>query len=392
MSYGITPAGFVKKPYSVILAEIETSLRQPTSFGADVDLSINSPIGILAQLMANRASIQWEKLEEVYYSAFINTAIGSNLDRVVTLGGISRRPATKALVTLTISGTNGTAVGVGFKAQTPQGVEFQTIESGTIAAGTVDLQARAILAGTAGNAPAGTITEINTSLSGVSSVTNAADATGGAEVETDPELRARYKIRGSAGGATAVAIQAALNELEDVVTAVCYENNTNGSVDGMPPHSIEAVVDGGTDDDIMGVLLNFKPAGIEPTGTESGSIVDNAGVTRDFQWSRPTTEDVFVDVTITPGSEWVAGFVDQVKQKVIEEVGGTDADAVVWPGQGIGITVFAWRIIAALEPLVGIDNVTVLVGETASPTQSEVNMDRAERGITDLGDITVNVL
>ena len=189
-----------------------------------------------------------------------------------------------------------------------------------------------------------------------------------------------------------MAIQAALNEVEDVVTAVCYENNTNGSVDGMPPHSIEAVVDGGTDNQIMEVLLNYKPAGIEPTGTESGSIVDNAGVTREFQWSRPTTQDVYVDVNINPGSEWESGFVDQVKQKVIEEVGGTDADNVVWPGKGIGVTVFAWRIIAALDTLVGIDNVTVFVGEAASPTQSEVQMDRAERGITELAKITVNVL
>jgi len=390
MSYGVTPAGFVKKPYAVILAEIEASLK--SSFGNDIDLSINAAFGLLAQLMANRVAIQWDGLDDLYYSFYIDTAAGADLDRVVALGGLSRRPATQSLGILTISGTNGTVVGTGFRAQTAQGVEFQTIQSGTIAGGSVDLQIRAILPGPTGNVAASSIVEINTSISGVDSCSNAAETTGGALVETDAELRARYKLRGSAGGATAVAIQSAINDIADVVTAVCYENNTDGSVDGMPPHSIEAVVEGGTDNEIMTVLLNYKPAGIEPFGTESGSIVDNAGVTRDFKWSRPTTDDVYVDVNITPGTAWEAGFVDQVKQKVIEHVGGTDDSAVVWPGQGIGNTVFSWRIIAALRTLVGIDDVQVYVGEAASPTSSEVQMDRAERGITELAKITVNVL
>ena len=388
-TYGITPAGFVKKPYTVILSELEDAAR--TKFGQDVDLSQFSPIGIFVQLMADQKREDWDNLEDLYYGIYIDDAEGSTLDRVAALGGLSRRPATRSVVTLTISGTNGTNVPVGFTAQTPQGIEFITTESGTISGGSVDLESRAIEAGTAGNVSAGTITEITSPQSGVDSVTNAAGAVGGADIETDPELRQRYKDRGVAGGSTAVAIQAVLNNIETVVTAVCYENNTDGTVDGMPPHSIECVIDGGTEQEILEALLNNKPAGIETHGGESGQIVDSAGVTRTFKWSEPTFQDVYVDVDITPDAEWEAGFIDAVKQKVVEEVGGT-YDSVDYPGQGIGVDVLSWRIIAALDSLVGIENVQVRVGEAADPADTKVDIERAERAQTDETKIVVTVL
>ncbi len=387
---GLTAAGFEKKTFAQIVDEMEIEARG--LWGNDVDLTEFSPIGKFIQLMANRVATGWENDEDLYYSPLINTSTGVTLDGVVALGGISRRPATRSVVDLTISGTNGTVVASGFEAQTPQGVKFVTTENGTIAGGSVDVAARSVDNGITTNQPAGTIVEINTPLTGVDSVTNAADSAGGADIETDAVLRARYLARGSVGGSTAVAIQSALNNVESIVTAVVYENNTSSVVDGMPPKSIEAVIDGGTEPEILDILLNFKPAGIEPHGTESGSITDNEGVLRTFKWSEPTEQDVSIKVDITPGAEWEFGFVDAVKQKVIEHVGGTDADTVVWPGQGIGSTVFAWRIIAELKPLVGIDNVNVLVGESAPATLLEILMGRAERGITDLTDIEVNVL
>ena len=389
MSFGVTAQGFVRKNYNDILGELETGAK--AGFGNDVDLSEYSPIGIFLQLMADQLAETWEKEEEVYYSAYVNTATGSNLDRVVGLAGITRRPATNALVVLRIAGTNGTIVPVGFIAQTPQGIQFQTTASGTIAGGTLDLDARATATGSAGNVSTGTVTEINTPQAGVDTVTNPAGAVGGAEVETDSELRERYQARGAAGGSTALAIQAQLNEIPDVVTAICYENNEDTVVDGMPPHSIEAVLEGGTDQEILEALLVTKPAGIESFGTESGQIVDNAGVTRTFSWSRPSDQDVYVEVDIYPNAEWQAGFITAVKQKVVEEVGGSYA-GTDYPGQGIGEDVFAWRVIANLEDLVGIDNVLVRVGETALPTGSKVDIGRAERAVTDDAKIVVAVL
>ena len=383
---GITAAGFVRKTYEEILTDLEAAAR--LSFGSDVDLSEFSPTGKFIMLMANSLSENWQLFEDLYYSTFIDTSEGTTLDRVCALGGISRRPATQSAVTLTLSGVNTTVVSTGFIAQTATGIQFITTEEGTISGGTVDIPARAVVAGAEGNVADSTITEIVTPVTGVTSVTNAAEATGGSAIETDAELRERYKFRGVTGGSSAVAIQTVLLDIESIISAVCYENNTDGIVDGMTPHSIECVIDGGSNAEIMDVLLNYKPAGIETIGAVTDSVVDNAGVTRTFNWNVPTPIDIWVDVDITKNALWQASYEAQVKAKVAEIVGGTSG-AVTYAGRGIGEDVKSWRIIANFDDIVGIDSVIVKVEDGAAPTLDIFPIDRDERARTDDAKITV---
>jgi len=87
--YGVTDKGFIIKPYSVILEELKLLAQQ--YFGEDIDLSENSRFLRFLEIIAKREDELWQKLEEVYYSGFIQFANGENLDRVVALLGIRRK-------------------------------------------------------------------------------------------------------------------------------------------------------------------------------------------------------------------------------------------------------------------------------------------------------------
>lgn len=259
-------------------------------------------------------------------------------------------------------------------------------------AGRLDADSQAVVAGVDGNVGAATITTIGTPAAGVTGVNNVLAATGGDALETDVELRARYQARGSSGGSSANAIQAELNALDSVITAKCFENNTD-AVDGagLPPHSIEAVVDGGTDAEIGDILLNFKAAGIETYGGNSTTVVDNAGISRTFKFTRPAYVDIYVDVDITSNAAWDSTYAATVKARVADVVGGTSG-GVTYEGNGIDADVFSWQVIANLDGILGIDLVSVDVENVTPPTQKIHVITRGQRARTDDAKIVVTVV
>jgi len=391
MAFGVTDQGFVKKDFETIKAELEA--QAITQFGSEVDLSIFSPIGASIHSRALEQADQWDLAEEIYYANQIDNATGAALDRVVAFKGLTRQEEETSNVTLTLTGTNGTIVNAGFIAQTPSGFQFITTETQTITGGTVDINAVSIETGIEQNVTAASITEIVTVISGVDTVNNVTEATGGRDVETDAELRARYKAS-SVNGSSVNGIQGALNELDSVTTAVVFENSTDVTDgDGRPPHSYEAVIEGGTEPDIFDVLLRYNPAGIASYGSETAAGTDNVGVARSFDYNNPTNIDIFVTINITTNANWVAGSEDTVERNTVEVIGGTySPTSETFAGQGIGIDIQAWRVIAAQIDIAGIDVITVKVGETSLPgTLDVVDIEPRERGRTDIAKIDITV-
>lgn len=303
-TFGITDAGFVTKRLVDIKAEIEAAYR--SAFGAAINLDARSPLGQIVGIHSERESLIWELAEQIYNSRYPDTAEGSSLDNLASISNVFRLPATHSHVVERISGTNGTVVPVGFVVSVSgnSSSRFATIASGTITGGYVDLEVQAESTG-AVQAPAGTLTVIETPLSGVSSVTNALDATVGRETETDVQLRIRRKIAlNRPGSATVEGIRNAILEVQDVIQASVIENDT-GVVDsdGRPAHSVECVVSGGEDADVAEAIFSSKGAGIETYGTESESVVDDQGLTHTIKFSRPTEVPVYLRITITPNTD-----------------------------------------------------------------------------------------
>lgn len=94
VSYGVTTTGFVRKDYNIISESIDARLIH--LFGEKIDLTPGNPIKNIADLCTIELSKLWIEAERVYNSAFIETAVGYNLDSIGTLAGITRLAGTPA--------------------------------------------------------------------------------------------------------------------------------------------------------------------------------------------------------------------------------------------------------------------------------------------------------
>lgn len=106
--------------------------------------------------------------------------------------GITRKAASFSSGTVRLPGTVGSVIPVGTEGKTVNGVAYVTTASGTVGAGgTVDVAARAAVAGAAGNQLAGTVLTLTSPPNGVQSQATIVSMTGGTDIETPEALLAR---------------------------------------------------------------------------------------------------------------------------------------------------------------------------------------------------------
>jgi uncharacterized phage protein gp47/JayE len=181
------------------------------------------------------------------------------------------------------------------------GSRFQLVANATIGGGgTVSAEFIAIASGPV-VAPAGTLTTIETPVSGWASATNPLDQFYlGTNTETDAELRLRREQSLRAlGGGSVDAIQAAIFEVLNVSDVYVFANETDATdANGLPPHSFECVVNGGLDADIAAKIFAVKPAGIATYGTTTSSVADSVGTSHTIKFSRPTVLNVYVTIDV----------------------------------------------------------------------------------------------
>lgn len=154
--------------------------------------------------------------------------------------------------------------------------------------------------------PVGALTKVVTSVAGWDAVENLASANEGRDAETDSALRARHAIGVRAvGSATVAAIRARLlQEVEGVTGVSVYENRTGVStVAGMPPHSIECVVEGGLDLAVAQKIFDAKAAGIETFGNVTQYITDSNGDAQNVSFSRPVARYIWLKISGTRYAE-----------------------------------------------------------------------------------------
>lgn len=141
--------------------------------------------------------------QEVLQRGFASTTFGEYLDLRCGEHGLTRRGAVKAAgqVTFTVSGNTYIPAGalVATPADPVAGEEsrvFATAAGITIEEeGNYDLNIVAVEAGAGGNVIPGAISILVNPVPGVTSVTNTAATTGGADTESDSSLLARYYAR-----------------------------------------------------------------------------------------------------------------------------------------------------------------------------------------------------
>lgn len=147
---------------------------------------------LAAQLSSLYAHSEW-----VARQCFPQTASGEYLERHAQVRGLARREAVAAVGKLRFGVEEALStdltIPVGTVCMTAGLVRFETVKEGILPAGetTVDVAARAVEVGTAGNTGAGTVLSMAVAPVGVSWVNNPEPFAGGTDREEDEALRER---------------------------------------------------------------------------------------------------------------------------------------------------------------------------------------------------------
>ena len=149
--------------------------------------------------------------------------------------------------------------------------------------------------------PYGVISKMINNIAGFDSVTNLLEPVFGRLQETDIELRRSYIAKSALRSTTMIEsiVGELLNNVENVETASGYENDTD-SVDsrGLPPHSIELVVEGGDENAIASAILRRKAGGIQTFGGVEVQVQANYGDVIPVRFNRPSYLYTWLKVTL----------------------------------------------------------------------------------------------
>lgn len=393
MAFGITPTGFERKRYIDILADMQSRAR--TNFGDTIITDTNKPFGKFLDIHAWQIAELWEMLEEVYNSISVDTAEGAALDRLIKYKDLERRVLTAATGTIRVNGTSGTFVGANFIVGKEDGTTYSTTQDGTInGSGYILVPITCNFQGSRGNAEIGEINTIITPLFGVTSVTNESVIANGLDDEKDSDLRERYySTAGSISNTETIRI--AVSAVEGVVSAFIIENATMDEVDGIPPKSFEVYVYGGDDAKIGQAIFNSKAAGIKAFGETEVEVQDVNGNPYTIGFTRPTIVQVIVQINISVNQFFNIASVDELKDKVVQYIGGSTADGTQYNGLGVNANVIRSYINSLAWQITGVVDADTLIakdGETLGTSNITITRTEISRALLENIDVEVTVL
>lgn len=150
------------------------------------------------------------------------------------------------------------------------------------------------------------------------SATNPLAATVGVAAETNAELRVRQSQSVALPSVTPFeAVDGAIANIEGVTRHKLYENDQDTpDANGLPPHSIAAIVEGGDATVIANTLRGVKGQGSTPFGSTVIIVPDKYGSPHPVGFSRPVDVPVFVKITISPLTGYTSQVGDEIKAAV----------------------------------------------------------------------------
>lgn len=315
LSATVTAEGISAPDYQTVLDTITGYFQQ--IYGSDAYLDPDSKDGQMVALVALAIHDANNTAISVYRSFSPATAVGDALTSNVKINGITRRAATNSTVDLLLTGTVGTAITNGSVRDTnsviwnlPATVVIGT--DGTVVATATCANSGAVAA------VAGSVNGINTPTRGWASVTNPLAATVGIEAETDAELRVRQSQSVALASLTPfAAVDGAIANVEGVTRRKLFENDTETTdANGLPAHSISAIVEGGDATEIANTIRSTKGQGVSTYGTTAVIVTDKYGNPYTIRFSRPVDVPIYVSITIQALTGYSSEVGDEMKAAV----------------------------------------------------------------------------
>ncbi|MDZ3173472.1 baseplate J/gp47 family protein [Klebsiella pneumoniae] len=315
LSATVTAEGISAPDYQTVLDTITGYFQQ--IYGSDAYLEPDSKDGQMVALVALAIHDANNTAISVYRSFSPATALGDALTSNVKINGITRRAATNSTVDLLLTGTVGTTITNGSVRDT-NSVVWNLPATVVIGSdGTVVATATCANSGAVA-AVAGSVNGINTPTRGWASVTNPLAATVGVAAETDAELRVRQSQSVALASLTPFdAVDGAIANVEGVTRHKLFENDQEVSdSNGLPPHSISAIVEGGDATEIANTIRSVKGQGVSTYGTTSVIVTDKYGNPYTIRFSRPIDVPVYVAITLKALTGYSSEVGDEIKAAV----------------------------------------------------------------------------
>lgn len=311
----IDETGFHYPDYPTILEWLQNKYKD--IFGDDIYLESDSQDGqwlaIEAQAMYDSAVVA----ASTYNSFSPSSAQGVALARNVKINGIRKRVATKSTVDVKVGGTVGTVItnGIGEDTLKQKWLLPSSVTIGVTGFTTVTATAENEGAITTG---VGTITKIFTPTQGWQTITNEGSVTEGVAVENDANLRVRQSESVAIPSLSVLeGTKGSVANLDGVVRSIIYENDTGATdSDGIPAHSIAAVVEGGDVDEIASAIALHKTSGTRTYGDVSVETFDRYGMPNVINFFRPTDVPIKVEITIDVFEGYTTGYDTLIKTAV----------------------------------------------------------------------------
>lgn len=319
LSATVTASGISAPDYQTILSTITQYFQQ--IYGTDAYLDPDSKDGQMVALVALAVHDANNTAIQVYTSFSPSTAMTDALTRNVKINGITRKAATNSTVDLTLTGTAGTTI-INGTVKDANNIIWNLPASVTIdVGGSVTVTATCATSGAVA-AVVGSITKINTPTRGWTAVSNATSATVGTAFEMDAALRVRQGQSVALPSLTPFeAVDGAIANVTGVTRHKLYENDT-GSVDsnGIPAHSIAAIVEGGDVAVIAQTIRGKKGQGVGTFGTTTEQVPDKYGNPHYISFSRPSNVPIYVAISLKVFTGFTTQVGEQIKQAIADYI------------------------------------------------------------------------
>lgn len=325
-------AGLVTQTLQEILGECNDRLRELA--GSDLDaLDPDSPEGVLLGIWAERELILQGGLQDVVDALSVSNAQGAQLRNLAHSVGISPIPASRSTVLGMIGGLVGTPAGNVLFRNDSTGTLWRSPADVTIGGfGFVQAELTAVDVGPTAALSTQVFTPAQV-VTGVNSFVATEDANLGEDDESDPDLRARILRTTGTEAGTEPAINAAMLAVPGATLETrVYVNRTLfvDPVTGLPPKSVEAVMVGGSEEDIVRGLWSSASISAIYSGNVTVAANTYSGVPIEVKYSRVTEIDLEVEATLVATNAEVdlpAGYAADVEQAVGGVTLGVGRDA-----------------------------------------------------------------
>lgn len=356
-----------------------------------LNLSETSLLGQLFFQAATQLRQLWEAAQAIYASRDPSQAVDDALDTIGELRGVPRNPARASTAEMTITLAAGTYLAGSLVVNKINDATVRFSNDADITTAGATLVGVPFTATTTGplDAPAGTLTVIANPVAGFSAPTNPAAAVIGADRETNAAYRLRQEAELQLVGSSSTnAIRADLLQVPGVTYVGVLENDTDVTdANGLPPHSVEALVLGGTDVAVAEAVYAAKAAGIRAYGTDSEVVTDSSGNDHTIGFSRP----------VSVGVKFSGSF-DYLETAWIDEDAAETAvkDAILaafTEHQGVGRDVIHARYVAAVMSVPGAINIAL--GQAKLPdsvTENDIVIGPRELATLSASDITISAI